>query len=71
MDLYIQPGKQHSRYLPLLVKDIPLDIQIHVGFARFFKSVISSKNTIVKLYGNLALQGSWSTMCKNINLNKV
>ena len=34
---------------------------------KFLKSVISSANTIVKLCGNLVLNGTGSTICKNIN----
>ena len=61
------PQTTHSRYLHLIVNDVTVESQIHVRFIKFFKSVTSSNNTTVKVCGELALNGSDSTICKNIN----
>ena len=61
------PQTTHSSSLHLIFEDIPVNVQIHIHCVKFFKSVISSENTIVKLCSKLALNGSGSTICKNIN----
>ena len=65
------PPTTHSRYLHLLVNDISVESQIHLRFVKFFQSVILSSNTIVKVCGELALNGSDSTICKKYKLHMV
>ena len=51
----------------MIDNDIEVECQIYVRCLKFFKSVISSDNTVVKVCGDLAPSGSDSTFCKNIN----
>ena len=61
------PYKTHSSYLPCIVDDLPVEIQIHKRFLTFFHTSITSKNNVLRTCSQLALNGSNSTACKNLN----
>ena len=61
------PSKTHCKLLHLIVNDISVKLQIHKRFLKFFHSVISSDNEIIKMCDQLMLTGSRSTVCNTIN----
>ena len=60
--------RTHSKYLPLICEDLPIDVQIYKRFIKFFDNVINSDNECVTLCGKLALNGSNSSVCNNLSL---
>ena len=65
--LFISP-MCHSIYLELIVNDIPIELQIYKRVVKFFHSIFTSENKILSICGQLVLEGSNSSLCKNINL---
>ena len=61
------PTRCHSLYLPLIVNDYPVEIQLYKRFIKFIVSIISSCNESVKLCGKLLIEGSNSVCCRNLN----
>ena len=61
------PYRTHSKFLHRVVNDIPIESQVHKRFLKFFESILNSCNPIVKFCGQLALSGSSSIVCKNVN----
>ena len=61
------PYNTHGKLLHMILNDSPVEAQLYNRFLNFFKSVISSENKVLKLCGNLVLNGSGSTVCDNIN----
>jgi len=51
-----------------VVKDDPINIQLHKRVIKFIIKCVRSQNENVKLCTQLALNGSKSNMCNNINL---
>ena len=64
--LFNLPYKTHSRYLPLLCNDFPVDPQLIVRFSKFMYKVFTSENECVQLAGKVALNGSQSSICKSV-----
>jgi hypothetical protein len=62
------PYTTHSKYLPLIVDDIPFEQQLYKRFVKFLSNVSKCKNEIVNLCYKLMLDGSNSVSCKNLNL---
>ena len=58
--------RTHSNMLHSLVLDLPVDTQLHRRFLKFVYTC-SQENSLCKAALKLALTGSNSTMCKNIN----
>ena len=57
----------HSKYLPLIVNDMPLDVQLYKRFIKFICNIINSDNSCVSLCGKMMLAGSNSIPCRNLN----
>ena len=61
------PYRSHCQLLPLICDDIPVELQLHKRFLKFFQKVITSNNELVKFCGSLAIGGSCSTTCNSLN----
>ena len=61
-------NRTHCQLLPLLVDDIPVESQLYKRVLKFVAGLLCSKNVYNNLCVKLALNGSGSKMCKNINL---
>ena len=64
--LFNLPYKTHSRYLPLLCNDLPVDLQLFLRFNKFMYKLLTSENASVLLAGKLALSGSQSSVGKSV-----
>ena len=62
------PYKTHSNLLPLVCNDKPINLQLYKRFIKFFSSIINNNNSVISLCGELALQGSNSSACNNLNV---
>lgn len=62
------PTRTHSRFLHLICNDSPIEIQLYTRFVKFFRSAISSGNSIVSLCAMLALNGSRSSISNSLSL---
>ena len=60
------PYRTHSALLPLLVDDLPVDMQLHKRFLKFFFSCVHSSNEVISMCSFLALRGSGSNAAKSI-----
>ena len=58
--------RTHSRYLPLICGDFPVEFQIFKSFINFFKNLLESDNECVSLCCKQALRGSSSIVGKNL-----
>ena len=65
--LLFLPQRTHCNLLPLLVDDIPVESQLYKRVLKFVAGLIDSNNIYSNLCVKLALNGSGSKMCKNIN----
>ena len=61
-------SRTHCRYLNTLCADFPVDMQLHTRFLKFFHMTLSSNNDCISLCAKLALNGSGSIICQNLNL---
>ena len=61
------PYKTHSRYLPHIVNDLPIEVQLHKRLLKFIATGLNSKNYALHLCSKLVIQGSNSTVCRSIN----
>jgi len=66
--LFKLPYKTHSYLIPVLCKDLPLSIQLHKRFTKFIYKALNGTNECLKTCAMLALHGSSSSVCNNINL---
>ena len=41
------PYKTHSVYLPLMVEDLPVEVQLYNRFMKFFLKIVNSQNKVV------------------------
>ena len=64
--LYLSP-MTHSRFLPLLCDDIPIELQLFRRFNKFLWNVSKSYNPCVSMCYKLVINGSNSVFCKNVN----
>ena len=64
--LFNLPHRTHNRLIHHIVKDIPIAEQIFKRFITFINSCISG-NSVCNLVVKLALHGSNSVICRNIN----
>ena len=55
----------HSRYLPLICKDVPITLNIYRRFNRFLYSIVNSDNSIIRLCGRILLMSSKSNIGEN------
>ena len=62
------PLLTHSKYLPLICNDIPINAQLYRRFNKFLFKACSSNNVLVKMCCNLAINGSGSSVSNNINV---
>ena len=61
------PYNTHCDILPLLSKQIPIDIQLKCRFIKFYKSLLASENNLVRYLAECKLTSKNSTMCRNVN----
>ena len=66
--LYNLPLRTHCDLLPLICRDIPVQLQLYKRFCKFIHVALNSQNCIVKRCALLALNGSCSCSGNNINL---
>ena len=65
--LLLLPYQTHSRYLPCIVNDLPVEIQIHIRSLKLFSSFLNSENNMLQICSRLVINGSNSVMCENLN----
>ena len=53
--------------MPCIVNDLPVEIQIHKRFLKFFSLCLNSENNVLQICSRLVINGSNSVMCKNLN----
>ena len=56
----------HSRYLPLICKNVCIKLNIYRRFNQFLHSKGNTDNSIIRLCGRILLIGSKSNVVKNI-----
>ena len=61
------PYCTHSRFLHLIVDDIPVQVQLFKRVNNFMCKLMSSSNSTVQLCANLVTKGSCSNVCKTLN----
>ena len=61
------PSRTHCDLLPLICCDLPVPIQLYQRFMKFLHTALNSSNDCVKTCALLALNGSCSSACNNIN----
>ena len=61
------PRRTHSILIHQIVHDIPIAEQLYKRFIKFIKYCIIGKNNVCNLAAKLALNGSNSAICRNIN----
>ena len=66
--LFKLPYRTHSELLPVLCKDLPMSIQLYKRFIKFIHNALNGTNDCLKACAMLALYGSSSSVCNNINL---
>ena len=59
------PYNTHSHLLPYIVEDKPVELQLHLCFAKFFTNMHQSRNVLLKLCSKLASSGSCSSVSNN------
>jgi hypothetical protein len=57
----------HCRYLPHIVEDFPIELQLFKRVLKFLVKIFKSYNLCVKTCGNLIMHGSNSVTCRNLN----
>ena len=63
--LLIAP-RSHSNLLHLVVNDLPIEMQLHKRFIKFFYNLLHSKNRCTSICGHLALNNSKSSVGKSL-----
>ena len=61
------PYRTHCKLLNMVCNDLPVDMQIHKRFIKFFHSVITNPNKCIEMCGKLVMNGSQSITCHNLN----
>ena len=61
------PYKTHLDLVHLMCDDEDVDVQLHRRQLKFIKNCLSSENTIIRLCGQLAINGSKSDVSCSIN----
>ena len=64
--LMISP-RSHSNLLHLIVNDLPIEIQLHKRFIKFFYSILHSENPCTRICAHLELNNSNSLTGKSLN----
>ena len=59
------PYNTHSHLLPHIVEDKPVELQLHLCFAKFFTNMNQIRNVLLKLCSKLASSGSCSSVSNN------
>ena len=59
--------RSHGNYFHLIVNDIGIEDQLLKRFVKFFNGVIESENQIVKFCASMAVNGTNSSVCRNLN----
>ena len=62
------PLRTHSKYLPLICDDLPIDVQLFKRLNKFLNKALCSSNGCVKTCGHLAINGSGSSVSESINV---
>ena len=57
--------RTHKRFLPHIVADRPVEVQLHNRFVNFLKSLSRSDNILLKLGFQLSISGSCSNVCNS------
>ena len=62
------PVRTHSRYIPLIIEDLPVEYQLYKRFLKFVHNLIKSENKCISLCARLMFNGSSSAASNNVNL---
>ena len=60
------PMRTHSRLLPLLCEDLPVNVQLHARFLNFFFTLRNSSNSLVRFISSISINDSQSEFSKSI-----
>ena len=61
------PYNSHCNLLHFICDDLPVEVQMHKRFVKFFHKILNSDNCLVHACGVLALEGSRSPACNSLN----
>lgn len=61
------PTRTHSKLIHLICEDSTPLVQLHKRLVKFLFIMLKSKNTLINLCANLAINGSSSKICNSIN----
>ena len=61
----------HGAYLHKIVNDLSIENQLMKRFLKFFNSIVSSDNPVVRLCGSLVVNGSNSYVCRSLNFTRL
>jgi len=59
-------NRTHCHLLPYMCNDLPVDVQLHTRFLKFFHTAVNSDNMYTKLCAKLAREGSNSSVSKSL-----
>ena len=62
------PLKTHSKYLPLICDDLPIDVQLFKRLNKFLNKALCNSNVCVKTCVHLVINGSGSSVSERINV---
>ena len=62
------PLRTHSKYLPLLCDDLPIDVQLFKRLNKFLNKALCNSNICIKICVDLAINGSGSSVSESINV---
>jgi hypothetical protein len=61
------PLQSHCNYLHEICNDIPVELQLFQRVIKFVNTLLMGTNNLIKTCGHIAVNGSNSILCRNIN----
>jgi hypothetical protein len=65
--LYNLPSRTHNRFLNVINNEIPVNLQLFRRHIKFVQNIFKCNNKVINVCADLALSGSCSTLCNNMN----
>ncbi len=60
------PPKTHCALLNIICDDLPVDVQLHKRFIKFYQSCLKSGNICIQMCSKLVMNGSGSDVCDSL-----
>ena len=56
----------HCALLDIICDDLPVDVQLHIRFIKFFQTCLKSDNVCIRMCSKLVMIGSSSSVCDSL-----